>query len=73
VDLSERDLLLVEAIELVGRLLGEADLPAALIDGHAVNVWQRPRFTDDLDFTVAPTWGIEEQLRRLRELVRSPE
>jgi hypothetical protein len=31
----------------------DAGLRVALIGGHAVNFWGRPRFTDDVDFTVS--------------------
>jgi hypothetical protein len=33
-------------------LVAEAGLRYALIGGHAVNYWARPRFTQDFDFTV---------------------
>jgi hypothetical protein len=73
-DLSERDLLLLEAADLLSRLFREADLRAALIGGHAVNSWHRPRFTDDFDFTVAADRagiavlqaGLEESGFRIR-------
>lgn len=38
---------------LVARVFGEAGLAYAIIGGHAVNVWLEPRFTADLDVTVA--------------------
>lgn len=44
---------LVDTADLLGKILDSAGLKAALIGGHAVNFWERPRFTDDFDFTVA--------------------
>jgi hypothetical protein len=49
---SNRDEHLAEVARFLGRLLGSSHLEAALIGGHAVNFWERPRFTDDFDFTV---------------------
>lgn len=35
------------------RLLEAAGVPYAIIGGHAVNAWLEPRFTADVDVTVA--------------------
>lgn len=37
----------------LGKIFDRAGLRVALIGGHAVNFWQRARFTDDFDFTAA--------------------
>jgi hypothetical protein len=52
-DSSNPEQRLEEVAKALGNLLRDAGLDAALIGGHAVNFWDRPRFTEDFDFTVA--------------------
>lgn len=42
-----------DVLELIASVFESAGLPYALIGGHAVNVWLEPRFTADVDLTVA--------------------
>ena len=37
----------------IGEIAEESELEYALIGGHAVNIWLEPRFTADIDLTVA--------------------
>ena len=50
-------------LEELARLLRGAAVDYALIGGHAVNVWLEPRFTADIDITLA---AGGDDLNRLR-------
>lgn len=54
------------AIESLLRLLEESNIDHVVIGGHAVNAWLEPRFTADVDITVA---AGTEAARRLAELL----
>jgi hypothetical protein len=53
-----------DALAEVAALLEQSSVSYAVIGGHAVNAWLEPRFTADIDITVAAT---PNDLRRLRE------
>ncbi len=42
-----------DVLALIAATFAAAGLPYALIGGHAVNAWLEPRFTADIDVTVA--------------------
>jgi hypothetical protein len=42
-----------DVFALIAAVLDSAGLPYAIIGGHAVNIWLEPRFTADVDLTVA--------------------
>lgn len=44
---------LPDALLLLADILEEHDLAAALIGGQAVNAWAEPRFTADINVTIA--------------------
>ncbi|HMO53635.1 MAG TPA: nucleotidyl transferase AbiEii/AbiGii toxin family protein [Tepidiformaceae bacterium] len=67
-DSSNPEQRLEEVAKALGALLRDADLDAALIGGHAVNFWDRPRFTEDFDFTVA---ADPPAIRRLVEALHA--
>jgi hypothetical protein len=52
----------MRSIEDVARLLSTARVPYALIGGHAVNVLLEPRFTADIDVTVAADPAVLQRL-----------
>ena len=54
-------------VRSVAKLLEDAAVPYALIGGHAVNQWLEPRFTADVDLTIAS--GADEQRRVERTLL----
>ena len=51
-------------VRAVAKLLEDANVPYALIGGHAVNQWLEPRFTADIDLTVAAAPAAQERLER---------
>jgi hypothetical protein len=58
-----------DALALIADVLEQHGLAAALIGGHAVNAWAEPRFTADIDVTVAADAdGIEAVRRALLSL-----
>ena len=52
-----------DAFALLARVLADAELPHALIGGHAVNAYLPPRFTADIDVTVS---ALPDALSRAR-------
>ncbi len=54
------------AVERLARVLDAARTRYAIIGGHAVNSWLEPRFTADIDVTVAADVA---ELTRLRDLL----
>jgi hypothetical protein len=57
---------IAEVASALGAIFDRAGLRVALIGGHAVNFWQRPRYTDDFDFTVAANAeAVEAAVSRL--------
>jgi hypothetical protein len=52
-----------DAIARLAELLAGASIDYALIGGHAVNVWLEPRFTADVDVTVAAAPVDVERLK----------
>jgi len=41
-----------DVLELIAQVFADAELPYALIGGHAINAFLQPRFTADIDLTV---------------------
>jgi hypothetical protein len=50
-------------LEALARILDAAAVPYAIIGGHAVNAWLEPRFTADVDVTVAADPAALARLR----------
>lgn len=57
-----------DALSEVAALLEQSGVSYAVIGGHAVNAWLEPRFTADIDITVAAT---PDDLRRLYDVFRN--
>ncbi|HEX7670825.1 MAG TPA: hypothetical protein VF395_14620, partial [Polyangiaceae bacterium] len=55
-------------LDSVARLLESAAISYAIIGGHAVNTWLEPRFTADVDLTVA---AEPEELKRMNEALEN--
>ncbi|HUH03450.1 MAG TPA: nucleotidyl transferase AbiEii/AbiGii toxin family protein [Kofleriaceae bacterium] len=54
----------LDPLQLLGDILADNGLSAALIGGHAVNAWAEPRFTADIDITVAADADAIERVRQ---------
>lgn len=54
----------LDALDLVVGILEANGLQGVVIGGHAVNAWVEPRFTADIDFTVAADAPAIERVRR---------
>lgn len=53
-----------DPLKVLADILADNGLSAALIGGHAVNVWAEPRFTADIDVTVAADAAAFERVRQ---------
>ena len=53
-----------DVLKVLAQIAAEAELPHVVIGGLAVNVWLEPRFTADIDVTVAADPGAMERARK---------